>query len=372
MAGTDQSVNLSGMLGQIAQTTGSMGDAYNPVMQAATKPRGDMNDPAHLMRLAEWARSNGDQQSAAQYMQQSRQMQARVDEQRAKAIQTAKVGMVNEYAKASRDPSGNNQQAYDALMDFSTNAGVDVQREIAAVDAQQEQARQAQRRAQQEAEVKAEEGFKAALNAKMGGTEDIAGLIESAPAQYRDLARIMVTREMQFRAAREEQASKVTDLKTPVSTELAASSVAEIQNPEAKQAFEARLEKLEAESGWDEERGEWATIVDKRNYAKRVAALENEAFRMATDEAVQAGRALRFAEQDKADAISAARKNKVTQSEIDAWAEANDMDIVSAEDTGEGYFKSNNVTRAQAITAIIDERIAGIEGSGAEVIDLDN
>lgn len=89
MAGTDQSVNLSGMLGQIAQTTGSMGDAYSSVMQAATKPRGDMNDPAHLMRLAEWARSNGDQQSAASYAQQSRRLadQATADAKRMRAEQ---------------------------------------------------------------------------------------------------------------------------------------------------------------------------------------------------------------------------------------------------------------------------------------------
>ena len=38
MNGQDQSVNLSGMLGQIAETAGSMGDAYKPVMQQATKP----------------------------------------------------------------------------------------------------------------------------------------------------------------------------------------------------------------------------------------------------------------------------------------------------------------------------------------------
>ena len=60
------------MLGQIAETTGSMADAYKPVMQAASKPRGDMNDPAHLQRLAQWASSNGDSAAASMYMQQAR------------------------------------------------------------------------------------------------------------------------------------------------------------------------------------------------------------------------------------------------------------------------------------------------------------
>jgi hypothetical protein len=92
MAGSDQSVNLGGMLGQIAKTTGSMADAYKPVMQAATKPRGDMNDPAHLMRLAEWARSNGDATSAASYAQQSRRLadQATAD---AKQLRTEQGSM---------------------------------------------------------------------------------------------------------------------------------------------------------------------------------------------------------------------------------------------------------------------------------------
>lgn len=370
MAGQDQSRQLGGMLTQIGETVGQGAEAFAPVMNAAMKPRGDMNDPAHLMRLAEWARSNGDQQSAAQYMAQSQRMRAETEKKRAQAVQQAKVGMVNEYAKASRDPSGNNQEAYDKLMEFSSNAGVDVQREIAGVDTQVEQARQAERRAADEAEVKAEEGFKQALNAKMGGAEDISGLVEQSPPQYRDLARVMVTREMQFREAREAQASEVTDMKTPVSTELASSSISEIQNPQAKSAFQERLKKLEAESGWDEERGEWNTIADKRNYAKRVAALENEAFRMATDEAVNAGRALRFAEQDRADAIASARSNKVTQAEIDEWVETNDKDI-TAEGATPGYFGRNNVTRQEAIAGVIADRIAGIEGSYGEVIDLD-
>lgn len=80
--GSDQSVNLGGMLGQIAQTTGSMADAYKPVMQAATKPRGDMSDPAHLERLAQWASSNGDAAAASMYMSQARTARAEQKEQK--------------------------------------------------------------------------------------------------------------------------------------------------------------------------------------------------------------------------------------------------------------------------------------------------
>ena len=82
MLGRDQSVNLSGMLGQIAETTGSMGDAYKPVLKEGTKPRGDMNDPKHLERLAQWATTHGDSAAAAMYMSQAREAKAEQKEQK--------------------------------------------------------------------------------------------------------------------------------------------------------------------------------------------------------------------------------------------------------------------------------------------------
>ena len=75
----DQSANLTGMLGQIAGTVGGMGEAYEPITKALTKPRGDMNDPAHLSNLAQWASNNGDQAAASMYMQQSRELTAKAD-----------------------------------------------------------------------------------------------------------------------------------------------------------------------------------------------------------------------------------------------------------------------------------------------------
>lgn len=73
MAGSDQSVNLGGMLGRIGKTVGSMADSYTPVLQQATKPKGDPEDPEYLERLAQWASSNGDAQAAAMYMRQADQ-----------------------------------------------------------------------------------------------------------------------------------------------------------------------------------------------------------------------------------------------------------------------------------------------------------
>ena len=82
MAGQDQSANLSGMLTDIGKTMGSMGNAYKPVLQAATKPRGDMNDPAHLANLAQWATQHGDTAAASMYMSQAREAKADQKEQK--------------------------------------------------------------------------------------------------------------------------------------------------------------------------------------------------------------------------------------------------------------------------------------------------
>jgi len=85
MAGQDQSANLGGMLTDIGKTMGSMGDAYKPVLQAATKPRGDMSDPAHLQNLAQWATQHGDAAAASMYMSQARE--AKAEQTEAKNVQ---------------------------------------------------------------------------------------------------------------------------------------------------------------------------------------------------------------------------------------------------------------------------------------------
>ena len=76
MRGGDQSANLSGMLSQIGGTVGGMGKAFDPITKAATKPRGDMDDPAHLQNLAQWATHNGDAAAASMYMSQAREAKA--------------------------------------------------------------------------------------------------------------------------------------------------------------------------------------------------------------------------------------------------------------------------------------------------------
>jgi len=135
MAGTDQSVNLSGMLGGIAQTTGGMADAFKPVLQGATKPRGDMSDPNHLRNLAQWATSNGDSAMAAQYMAEARQLTAKAEAEaeKQKALQGSAAmgniqkGMQDVLAKGGPDAEKRMEALQQAAMSTAQRYEMDSQ-----------------------------------------------------------------------------------------------------------------------------------------------------------------------------------------------------------------------------------------------------
>lgn len=109
MAGTDQSVNLGGMLNNIAGTIGegyqiggkSAGEAMGGLIANSVKPTLDMNDPASLKNYARWARNNGREEEAMRYeaesarlrkQQQSLQAMAQAGEVSNKAISATQGG----------------------------------------------------------------------------------------------------------------------------------------------------------------------------------------------------------------------------------------------------------------------------------------
>ena len=71
MAGRSQASNLSGMLTSIGDTLGKMGDPGNQYVDTFRRlqaPEADMNDSASLLNYADWARRNGYDDEAKQYM----------------------------------------------------------------------------------------------------------------------------------------------------------------------------------------------------------------------------------------------------------------------------------------------------------------
>ena len=71
MPGSDQSKNLAGMFQMINAPISEMGNAgnqYVDTFRRSTAPKPDMNDSASLLRYADWARRNGYEDEARQYM----------------------------------------------------------------------------------------------------------------------------------------------------------------------------------------------------------------------------------------------------------------------------------------------------------------
>ena len=87
MAGRAQAANLTGMLGQIAETVGEMGKASDWTHQNIrdySAPKIDTNDPASLQAYSEYSRRNGNPQDAAKYAQMATDLGVKQKGQKAK------------------------------------------------------------------------------------------------------------------------------------------------------------------------------------------------------------------------------------------------------------------------------------------------
>lgn len=275
MAGQDQSVNLGGMLGQIAETTGSMGDAYKPVMQQATKPRGDMEDPSHLNNLAQWASRNGDAQSASMYMQQAQQL-------RTEAKRTADATMMNEATagyKAARE-SGDATKIADAekaLIDASNATGSDAHARLDAVQTSLSRAEEAayvqdERRAAAE-EEKALQDFTTQLNA-VTDAADIQAIVEGADEKVAPVAQRAATARLTYLEAQTVRQERDALNEKDVTVDL---TINKDLPPAIVAAHEAELKGLESAAKAGFVNGTWTSptkrqeIVDAREaLAKKI------------------------------------------------------------------------------------------------------
>lgn len=256
MAGQDQSANLGGMLTEIAKTTGSMADAYKPVMQAATKPRGDMNDPAHLQRLAQWASSNGDSAAASMYMQQARAASAEAKEKAKEAQDLQRTQSANavtaQYKKAleSGDPDLI-AKAQEAVMAGANANGYNAQDRMnaasKAVKAQQDEAFKVAEQERVNKERAATEAFAQKINA----TEDIdavlAAVADAPPELAEQAQRMANTRANFLNNVADRKAAREAD-QAAVSTEFAVPEGLPENIAKPLQTEHARIEKLAKES----------------------------------------------------------------------------------------------------------------------------
>ena len=107
-----QASNLSGMLSSIGNTLGKMGDTGNQYVDTFRRqmaPEADMNDSASLLQYADWARRNGYDDEAKQYMALGyRQKEKEAQESKAGRLQMGQssvASLQNEYMRVLKDPA---------------------------------------------------------------------------------------------------------------------------------------------------------------------------------------------------------------------------------------------------------------------------
>jgi len=107
MAGSAQAANLTGMLGQIAETVGEMGKASDWTHQNIrdySAPKLDQNDPESMLEYADYLQRNG-KQAAAIEMQSRAAERQRQDKQTKGMAQIQQLSSVLEANRGTMDPN---------------------------------------------------------------------------------------------------------------------------------------------------------------------------------------------------------------------------------------------------------------------------
>ena len=128
MAGSDQSKNLSGMFQQINAPLSEMGAAGNQYVETFRRsmaPKADMSDSASLLNYADWARRNGYDAEARQYLTLGEtQRRKEVEEAKANRLQMGRssvASLQNEYMRVLKDPTLNATERDAKLADLQAS-----------------------------------------------------------------------------------------------------------------------------------------------------------------------------------------------------------------------------------------------------------
>ena len=359
MAGSDQSVNLGGMLSQMNGSIGRAGEnagrMIGDVISNANMPEVDPNDPQSMYAYADWARRNGKGQEAFAIQQQAA---AAEKEMQKKAVTEAKNRMVGQYAQATRAGEGQ-QEAYDNLMEFANNAGEDVTTQVNNIDsgvrAQEDQEWQAKQQAKTQERENAQQ---MALGAMVGRSEsEIQTIMSTAPEKFRDIYQTVATRELQFQEQVAKSETRKADLKTPVDTKSIDSAIGSIDNDDLKTRFTAELAQLNDTKSnyWDDKKKQWRSPESRRAWEREVSKLHRSSWDAVTREVINTENRALDEEDNFQRAIGKARSTKVTETEI-----TNFTDAVAADDGTWNLMGYGKLTREQAISGVIAEREKGV------------
>jgi hypothetical protein len=349
-----------------------MGEAYKPVSQALSKPRGNMDDPNHLQALAQWASSNGDSQAASMYMQQARQAQAeqkeKEEQEKAELKSAAANAATFQYKTALETGDADTiAKAESALLANAVAHNYDGMQRMSAASThvrnQQDQDFQQAERQRQAEERANNEAFMAKMNGTES-TEEIQAIVDDAAPELQATAQQAATRRLQYlesaeaRRSREAENSQIIDTDINIPTDTAVL-------PEALQKqYSAELKQLEKEVEDSKVNGTWEPTT-RRRLQRRRDVLESKVSEAATRNILNQeseARAAQRAFDNKRQSIAIDNPTTAEAAEIKKELEAASEEANEAKSSKPDMFVgSDNITDEMVIAEFRRRQYASLE-----------
>lgn len=300
MSGSNQAVNISGMLNQIAGTLGSgfqFGDnntGFAGSIRNSLAPQLDTNDPKSLEEYAEWARRNGNPEEAMRYRQMAERQREKTRElgiQR--AFEASKARYRN--ALVSQDPARIAQEE-NIMSKFGEQYGVKATEAMSNVmsDVRTEEAANLRMKTDKLRLDSLEKATKEEADAKQLTTQlqQIASStgVDSAAfnafkqnnplaAKYPEVVQDFESSELRLANERERRENQKAELSSLPSLSYATSLVNDprVNDP----ALSKNLKDLESQLESKKSGGSdvWDSLAEKRMFEKNLKRLEDQAMR---------------------------------------------------------------------------------------------
>lgn len=291
MAGTNQAVNLGGMLSQIGNTlsSGYNADGLTRNIENMSRPDVAPDDIEGKRRLMDWQQQMGREEAARTTATDLRYMESKQKEERELNLRKSMATASNMYREAVLAGDATKISAARVkLAGLAETAGMDAAGVMAKVDSEVRNAsiQQAQLKSQQEAEQTKKElqeidVIATSVLAQYGAESDVFKAIATNNPLFQKNKKYvdgLVTRDLQLKNARQENADRENYLKTPPSTEFAAKLVnsEDLTGTEIGAGLKAELEAINTEIEAAKTSG-WATPASKQRLENRLDNLQTRA-----------------------------------------------------------------------------------------------
>lgn len=330
MAGSDQSVNLGGMLTGISDTIGGMsaaGAGLMPAIENMGRPNVDPNNPDDLQKLMQWQQKMGREDAARTTMGQislldkkRREDEAKAKEARELNIQKATMAAKARLATAISSGDVAAQQRESEILDkMGAQFGIDSSKIKSETEGTQLRLNRERDAAESKQTAEQINQVTATVIDQYGIDSPQFQKLKEVPMlqQNRDLVRAIESRELQLLNARERREEEALEKATPPDVSYVTSV---ISNPKIADAYPELQQQLEVITKRIDgrEAGQWM-VGEKRAVLRDIANLERNASRK-----LGAMEAAELADEKSYErARNSAAMYKPTNAEVEAYIKQN-------------------------------------------------